>query len=102
MKEGRNGFSVVLCCLVRNPAAWNSRERARAIALVAGSFRFVPMSFFFILASQPRGGWDSALALPMGQTSASRASWGFALQRVSHPWSHPGAWMLLETLLGIG
>lgn len=38
MKEGRNHFSVVLYYLVRSSAAWKSRERPRAIAMVAKKF----------------------------------------------------------------
>lgn len=49
MKEGRNCFSIIVDYLVRNPAAWRSRERTGAIALVTRSFSVVLMSFFFIL-----------------------------------------------------
>lgn len=45
VKEGRHGFSIVLYYLVRNLAAWTSRERARAIVLVARSFNFGLMNF---------------------------------------------------------
>lgn len=49
IKEGRHSFSIVLSRLVRNPADWSSRERAKAIVLVARTFSFVLMNFFFIL-----------------------------------------------------
>lgn len=49
IREGRHSFSIVLSHRVRNPADWSSRERARATVLVARTFSFVLMNFFFIL-----------------------------------------------------
>ena len=47
----RKKARIVLYCLVRNLPAWSSRERARAAALVARSFRFGLLGLFFIVAS---------------------------------------------------
>lgn len=99
MKEGRNSFSIVLYYLVRSPAAWKSRERPRAIALVARSFSLCWfLSFSFLLDNQEVAGTVHLLCKWCRHQHQRQA--GSMHSEVSHPGRLLGAWMLLESILG--